>query len=304
MVRARADWVYCPGIRGGCAGIPGRMEASGGAIAAAGKKREAMQLTQRQEALIARRLREMGAELDSGLAPAARQERLREIQLGIYRELERLQRPALSDEDVLSVLRRPPRGDVRVGASAPGPISGAVWLGVCAHNAARFGAEPWMARAAAFALGLLVGPLALFCYLAGYAEWYFNTPTKARPAIDWLAVARRSAGPIVALVLLRWGGGKAESLISYGYERIAGGPVPPLGSWAWLQFYEGAAFYLVFLSVLPLGVLSGLPLANAWGHSLKRLAQALVALYGVLVCFGLASILAGVILDRVEVYLQ
>lgn len=280
------------------------MEASGGAIAAAGKKREAMQLTQKQEALIARRLREMGAELDAGLAPAARQERLREMQLGIYRELEGLKRPALSDEDVVAVLRRRARADARAEAPAPATIPGAVWLGVCAHNAARFGVDPWMVRAAAFVLGLLVGPLAFLCYLGGYAEWYISTPAKSRPSIDWLAVARRSAGPIVALVLLRWGGGKAESLISYGYERIAGGPVPPLGAWAWLQFYEGAAFYLIFLTVLPMGVMSGLPLANAWGYSLKRLAQALVALYGVLVCFGLASILAGTILDRVEVYLQ
>jgi hypothetical protein len=51
-------------------------------------------------------------------------------------------------------------------------------------------------------------------------------------------------------------------------------------------------------------VLSGLPLANAWGHSLKRLAQAIIALYAMAICFGVASVIAGLILDRVQAYTQ
>ncbi len=51
---------------------------------------------------------------------------------------------------------------------------------------------------------------------------------------------------------------------------------------------------------LPLAVLSALPLANAWDYTLKRLVQALLALYGLILCFGIASFLVGIILDVVS----
>ena len=110
--------------------------------------------------------------------------------------------------------------------------------------------------------------------------------------------------PLATLIVLRWGAGKLEALIAYAHERLVKAPLPPVGDWGWLQYYEPTYFYLACLSVIPLGILSGLPMANAWGHSLKRLAQAIVALYSVLLCFGLASIIVGVILDRVDAYIQ
>jgi phage shock protein PspC (stress-responsive transcriptional regulator) len=279
-----------------------------------------MQLTQKQESLISQYLRDASRRLDARLPDKVRERSLRQIQTRIYQELEACQHSPISDEDVVAVLRRsageaanpvrpeaalrPETGARSVPATPHVVEVEAIWLGVCAVNAERFGIEPWMLRLAAVVLGLLTGPIALIAYLAGYAEYYVNLPAEERPPIDYLTLASRSGLPLLVLLLLRWGAGKVEALMAYAHERLLNTPLPPLGEWDWLAYYESSFFYLALFSVVPLGILSGLPMANAWGHSLKRLAQALVALYAVLLSFGLASVVVGIILDRVEEYLQ
>jgi phage shock protein PspC (stress-responsive transcriptional regulator) len=179
-----------------------------------------------------------------------------------------------------------------------------VWLGVCAYNAERFGMAPWMLRLALVVLGVFTGPVAAFVYLAGFAEYYWALEEEARPRIHYGTLALRTIAPLAVVLLLRWATFKLLDLLAYGYDRVFSEPVPPLGKWDWLAHYEGTVFFLVCISVLPLSVLSGMPLANAWSHSLKRLAQALVALYFVALSFGVASILVGIILDRVQPYMQ
>lgn len=280
-----------------------------------------MHLTQKQESLISQHLRDASRRLDANLPDQARERSLRQLQSRIYRELEGLRRTAISDGDVVAVLQR--SGDAiampsetmapagrRPSAPAPSPaqsrdaVAKPIWLGVCLHNAERFGLEPWMARLAAVLLGLVTGPIAILCYVGGYVAWYIEQDPADRPAIAPGRIALGVLAPAAVLVALRWGAGKAEALIAFGHEQLVKAPLTPAGEWNWLQYYEPTFFYLAFLSVLPLGALSGLPLANAWGHSLKRVAQAIVALYGVMLCFGLASVIVGVIIDRVEVYLQ
>jgi len=276
-----------------------------------------MHLTQKQESLISQYLRDLSRSLDANLSDQTRERGLRQVQTRIYQELERIDRGSISDDDVARVLSRQPglsaaqpaETPVAAGNGRPSPRDRArspepVWLGVCAYNAERVGAEPWMVRLGVALFGLVAAPLALLLYVAGYAEYYFNLHEKERPAIDWGRLAIRAAVPVVVLILLRWGSGKLLALVGYGHERIFKEPLPALGEWDWFRFNEGKVFALAFLLVLPLSILSGLPLANGWGHSLKRLAQALVALYVVALCFGVASVLAGIILDRVQAYMQ
>lgn len=289
-----------------------------------------MHLTQKQESLISQYLRDLSRRLDSSLPEKVRDRSLRHVQTRIYHDLERLNSSAISDDDVLRVLRHaatgnadttqssapvrtvetpdttaetlvpPPQAPLRGRARDPKPI----WLGVCAHNAERIGLETWMVRLGLILLGLCTGPFAVFVYLAGFAEYYVSLPEKQRPPIAWPRLAVRGAVPVIVLVALRWGANQALVLIAYGHERIFKEAMPSLGEWDWFRFQEGTYFFLAFVSVLPLAVLSGLPLANAWGHSLKRLAQAITALYAIALCFGIASVIAGLILDRVQVYMH
>lgn len=289
-----------------------------------------MHLTQKQESLISQYLRDLSRRLDSTLPEKVRERSLRQVQTRIYHDLERLNSPAISDDDVLRVLRHAAANAAETTQSAapsspqetvdptaetlvttaqtplrnrardPKPI----WLGVCTHNADRIGLETWMVRLGLVLLGLCTGPFAVFVYLAGFAEYYAGLPPKHRPPIEWGRLVLRAAAPVIVLIALRWGANQALVLIAYGHERIFKEAMPSLGEWDWFRFQEGTYFFLALMSVMPLAVLSGLPLANAWGHSLKRLAQALTALYAVALCFGLASVIAGLILDRVQVYMH
>ncbi len=283
-----------------------------------------MHLTQKQESLISQFLRDLSRRLDPGLPEKVRERSLRQVQTRIYHELERLNNPSIGDDDVLRVLRNaastgeassaparetPERSTPAAAVTAPAPPSTpqhpkAIWLGVCVHNGERLGIETWMLRAGLVVLGLFTGPLALLAYIAGFIEYYLGLAERDRPVIDWPRIALRGVVALVTLIALRWGANQALVLIGYGHEQIFKEPMPALGDWDWFRFREGVYFFLALFTVLPLAVLSGLPLANAWGHSLKRLAQALGALYAVALCFGVASVIAGLILDRVQAYLQ
>ena len=284
-----------------------------------------MHLTQKQESLISQFLRDLSRRLDPSLPEKVRERSLRQVQTRIYHELERLNNPAISDEEVLRVLRNAastaetpptparetaerstPEGPVKPAAMATPSVQNnkAIWLGVCAHNAERLGVETWMLRAGLVVLGLCTGPVAVLAYIAGFAEYYMGLHETERPVIDWPRIALRGVITLAALIALRWGANQALVLIGYGHEQLFKEPMPSLGDWDWFRFQEGTYFFLALFTVLPLAILSGLPLANAWGHSLKRLAQALGSLYAVALCFGVASVIAGLILDRVQAYLQ
>jgi len=285
-----------------------------------------MHLTQKQESLISQFLRDLSRRLDPGLPEKVRERSLRQVQTRIYHELERLNNPSIGDDDVLRVLRNAastteaPQTSPRdvserpETASPPAPTHPtptstprnpkAIWLGVCLYNADRLGIETWMVRAGLVVLGLCTGPVAVLAYLAGFAEYYLGLPDGERPKIDWPRMALRGLVALGALIALRWGSNQALVLIGYGHEQIFKEPMPALGDWDWFRFQEGTYFFLALFTVLPLAVLSGLPLENAWGHSLKRLAQALGSLYAVALCFGIASVIAGLILDRVQAYMQ
>ncbi len=279
-----------------------------------------MQLTQKQESFISRYLRDLALQFDESLTDNARERGLRQIQAWVYKELEGLPGSSISDEDVLAALRRAssmarPAESSRPGTPAPAtaskkapPASEAevkpVWLGVCAYNADRFGVSPWAVRLATVGLGLVTGPVAFFCYLIAYGEFYMASDEKERPTINFGQLALRAIVPLAAAFALRWAAYKLLDLIAYGYVKAFSEPFPPLGKWDWLTFYDGTIFFLICASIIPISILSGLPLANAWGHSLKRLAQALVALYFMALCFGIASMLVGLILDRVQPYMQ
>jgi hypothetical protein len=83
-------------------------------------------------------------------------------------------------------------------------------------------------------------------------------------------------------------------------ETWAKRPVPDTGQWGWYLQQQGSLlFWTLFLS-LPVALLGALPMAGGWDRTLRRLSQAVLALYAVVICFGLASAVAGVILQTVR----
>ncbi len=268
-----------------------------------------MELTQKQRALVDRYLRDISSQLDTSLPARVRQRGIERIELKITRRLEALNKGALEDADVLTVLRRLGSSGDQAATVAPGKgpagqvlrldTKDPVWLGVCAGLANWIEIPAWMVRLVA-ALLCVTGPLVLLAYIGFFVAMYFMTPVKERPRVRPSRIAFRVGVTLVAIVLLDMGTDYLLELISSAHIRFLGKPVPHVGEFNWLGRYEDTLYFWVFALGLPFAALSGMPLAKGWDHSLKRLSQAIVALYGMGLSFGIASFLVGIIMQFVR----
>ncbi|MBI2423666.1 MAG: PspC domain-containing protein [Candidatus Hydrogenedentes bacterium] len=277
-----------------------------------------MKLTQKQEALITRFLRDAGEHMGEQVPAATRDRVLRGLHERITAELRGMDKEAAADADILAVLAHA----AAETAAAPGPESlpawgglsaaftrepqrpaglhpKAVWLGVCAGNADRFELPVWALRLLFIALGVS-GPLAVIIYIALFAESYLQTPAADRPALHYGPMVWRPAASLIVALALNWGAQYALLAGVKAYEAYLNRTAPLLGDWGWIEVHGPSLFALTLAIALPFSVLSALPLANAWNYSLKRLVQATLALYGVVIAFGLASAIVGLILDAVR----
>jgi len=265
-----------------------------------------MQLTPHQEGLIAGYIREVSLLVD-GTIPAPDKERCaRRLEEQLRERLARLAGDEVQDEDVQAAIRAlgSAESQARKFTAPKGPegdlvraAENRVWLGVCAGIAHRTGIEVWVVRALAIVAGVFLAPLAMLGYLAGYAELYISTGKQLGAPPNLLRMGGRAVAAIVVAILLYVGTDYLLAGLAYGYEVALNRPLPNLGQWGW--YYRRADVWLFWAMVFsaPVAALSGAPLAHGWDYSLKRLAQAILALYAVAICFGVAGILVGVILD-------
>jgi hypothetical protein len=160
--------------------------------------------------------------------------------------------------------------------------------------------DPAWVRLAFVLLGV-TGPIIVAIYLGLYFDMYLNSDPEGIPRIDkaraiqspLFCVAAAGALHLIARLLLY--------AIPVAYERYAGmGRLSDLGGWDWLRTHATVLLFCVLSGALPFALLSALPLSNQWDHSLKRVAQAILALYAVTLAFGIACFLVGMILHVVR----
>ena len=262
-----------------------------------------MELTPKQESLIIRYLREVARHMDDSAPRRTRERGLAKLRGSIDRELAGLAQGQVQDADVAAVLAlfgspaeqaEALADDVKTTEDrARQGRDDRVWLGVCAEAAERMEASPLAVRVVAVAAGVITGPLAVFLYIGLYAFFQLNGPRPLTPPVDKTRLAVRAGGALLAAVALNVLCGYAIQLIYHLHERFLNRPVPGLGEWGW-----------ALVVCVPLAALSGLPLARAWDHSLKRVWQAGLALYAMALSFGLAAMLVGIILDVVQDFTQ
>ncbi len=265
-----------------------------------------MQLTQKQESIITRFLRDVAIHFESSLPKRTRERALRRLETKVDRALDALRDDALTDTHVEGVLRQlgsPEQlaldltgGREPVTAQAK-PERNRLWLGVCAELADRGGFPAWQVRLLAVLAGLVTGPLALVAYIGGFVAIYLSAAPAERPHINVLRLAGRAGGTFLIAIALNTGTSYALQFIYFAHEQYLKRPVPALGEWGWIEAESGSMLFWAVVLGVPLAVLSGLPLANAWDYSLKRLSQAILALYGVGLSFGIASVVVGILLD-------
>lgn len=263
-----------------------------------------MKLTQKQESLITRYLREVAVQLDTNLPQKVRERGLARLSAQITRGLNGLGKETVDDADVMGVLARlgtpaaqaaslKPSGEPE--RSAP-PTSERIWLGVCMGVARRLDLEPWTVRTLAVILGFLTGPVAVTVYLI----LAITTERDAHPPIAPLRVIIRVGATLAAALALHLGTAYCVRLIYFVHEVHLKRPIPEMGDWAWVDLHGGQALFWALFLCLPVAALSAMPLANAWEQSLKRAVQAGLALYGIVLSFGIAATLVGLILDFVR----
>ena len=270
-----------------------------------------MPLTDRQERLIGRYLFEVGAALGD-VSEAVRERVVARLRLRILVKLRESGRSPVQDKHVVEVLTNlgsPARaaiGLLDAEAGAGGlvlSVGDRQWLGVCAGVADYVGVAPGTVRLVAVVLGI-TGPIALLAYLALYFEMYLSSESPKVPRIDKARFARRVLGALAAAVALDVGTRIFRAITGEVYVRLAGEQaMPALGKWGWLEREDSLLIFCVVFLLVPIAALSGLPLANRWDHTGKRLVQAGLALYVVVLSLGIASFLVGLILGAVESFL-
>ena len=264
-----------------------------------------MFLTKKQESIIARYVHEVAMQLDVEIPEHIRERALTRLEKQIKRELSAIQKDAIEDTDLRMVLGR--FGDPRQRAAALAAqqprteglalsLENRVWLGVCASLAAHLEVHVRAVRAAAFLLGLFTGPIAIVAYLVLYARIHRAAGDNA-PRIDWLRLLLRAGGVLLTALALHAFGRIAMWGIRFAIDVYLKRPAPILGGWGWLELHGGELLFYALAITLPLAVLSAMPVAEGWNHTLKRVSEALHALYGLIISFGIACYLAGVILD-------
>lgn len=266
-----------------------------------------MKLTQKQEWLVARYLRAVGDEL--GDVPDTTRERaVADVKARVAQGMSLLGTSLHRDEDILGILRQlgSPKRQAEEFLFGDGgsrilrlDVDNRIWLGVCAGLARSLGVKAGVVRLAAVILGL-TGPLALIAYIVLYLEMYLSSPSAQNPPIDRWRVVRYGVGTPAAAVAMYMGIGMIRELVGKAYTRIVWVAVPPLGAWDWLRSYQSLLLLGTLFVCLPTAVLSALPLANGWDLTGKRIVQACLAVYALVLCLGIACYLVGVMLQAVE----
>ena len=181
-----------------------------------------------------------------------------------------------------------------------GKERGPAWLGVALYLSRTYGLPVWALRALAFLLGIATGPVALMLYMLAFILLRVSGKVKA-PAV--FHPSRVVLNPLFTgglLALFHFAGVYGIVGIRLAHEKYLGRVVPELNEWAWLEVEAARLFLGALLFLLPLALFSAMPLANKWDYSLKRFTQAGVVLYAIMVSFGLASFITGIILNFVN----
>lgn len=178
-----------------------------------------------------------------------------------------------------------------------------VWLGVCAGLAQRFGTDPVLVRFIAVMLGIVpfLLPFLLSGYLAVYFYVYFTAEGKSGlDEIDWIAVAKNTAVAFCVALAMHVVAGLLATLLAHGVMLLTQAPPAVAPKWGWLVTSGGSLFRWTLFIAVPMAVLAGLPLATGWPGTMKKVVHAGLAVYGIVLCFGVASLIVGAVLGFVD----
>jgi phage shock protein PspC (stress-responsive transcriptional regulator) len=264
-------------------------------------------LTQKQNQRIAKYLRDIDLQLGT-LSDKARDAARARLRARIETELRQFQNRDPEDHEIEAILASCGTTS-RVAAELLGKHGGMdalalsterKWLGVCAGVARRFDMDVRIVRAVAVAFGVVTGPFSLMGYLALYLNLYLASEDDTIPRVDRAHFLRMLLGALGGVMALYIGSGVVQVLVFGAYTKFSPHTRDSLADWNGLAAHSSSMFFWSVITLLPMAALAGLPLPDGWDKTAKKLVQAGIALYAVAICFGIASLLAGIIIQLVR----
>lgn len=259
-----------------------------------------MKLTEKQEARVERFLHESVPDTSSA---GERPHMLNSLKESLRSELARHDAPTIGDADLEAVLER---CAVRAAATrapmftppAATPSSGAVWLGVCAATAQRFDASPLIIRFVLVALALIppLTPIVLLAYVIAFFVMYYGTSLYDFPRPDPMRVLRNVGFPASLAIALHAVAMAALFFVAFFYTRGTGMELELDGRWTWLERSAGTYLFWVLVVTASLAAIGGLTANLAWEKTLLKISHAILALYAVLLAYGVASVVVAAII--------
>ena len=300
-----------------------------------------MKFTDRQEQMVGLFLRETGY-IVKNLSPPAQTQTLLQVRERLYTELLLVPGETLQDDDLsvlLGRLRVSPTGWLRpatrspkrlamnltqaapaeTSKSAPAPsrapsndatpsshanrvsVQKRRLLGVCIVLSERMDFPLRYVRAAFLTAGLTTGPLALIVYLGLYFEMSLVPREPGARPFAPVRLAKAIGFTLAPLTLLYAAAAAALTLLDVLYEQLVSSPAG-LGVWERFSDYNGPLFLASLLALVPVAVLSGLPIPRQSRAAIRRCLEAGLSIYAVLLCIGIASRLTGFLIDFAQGY--
>ena len=171
-----------------------------------------------------------------------------------------------------------------------------VWLGVWSCAADEIEMDPNAVRLILILLGLILPilPLLLIVYIGAYFGLRQRIATYE--PVQWFRIIKSAASAFGIALALRLGSTWCLDLINRLVGRMLNMAPSISDDWAWLDSRGGALFFWALAFCLPLAMLATMPVPQDWSSTLRKVWQALLAIYAVTICFGIASYLTGLVL--------
>lgn len=285
-----------------------------------------MKLTAKQERMVREFIRDTDESADA--LPSAAQKRVKnDLRQRLKRELSAFGDEVPRDDQVAAILQRCRVPELSVVEKAPAAVGGVpeaqparstptplcknvepavatdderIWAGVCAAWADRLGVETVVVRAAFVLVGLVAPPVAFLAYFGGYVELAARSKEPVVPSAESGVLFLRGLATAVQVLALFLAGYFLPRIVIELSTRFLPELTVRLGAWGWYQGVEWTAFWFVLFLAVPMRLTASLPLRHDWDKTLGLLTRLVVALYVVLISFGIASGLTGAAIAIIE----
>ena len=145
----------------------------------------------------------------------------------------------------------------------------------------------------------LLPPL-LLAYMAAFVVAYSQEEADVLPRIRYWLVTKSFATPIIMSAGLMAGGHALIILLSHASVEVLQQGLSITDRWNWLIAQETGLLYRAIVYCVPIALLAAMPMDAKWAGTLKKVWQAGLALYALVLCAGVASIIVGILMGGVS----